>query len=122
MNCPKCGGECWDNTEKNKEREKEGKKNLPQYSCKDKEGCGWIMWPDKPGRKTILKETGAPKPVVHQPNGENREKAMFYSYAKDLAIAEVAAGISSGPIVNLTKIYFRELWSDYTNPIKDING
>jgi hypothetical protein len=109
----------WDNTEKNKEREQEGKKNLPQYSCKDKEGCGWIMWPDKEGRKTILVEHKTPAPKA-LPNGENREKAMFYSYAKDLAIAEMAAGISSGPAVQLTKLYFRELWSDYTNPLKPV--
>ena len=45
--CPKCGGEIWSNAHKNEQRANEGKRPLPLFACKDKDGCGWIKWPPK---------------------------------------------------------------------------
>ncbi len=109
MTCPKCGGECWDNTQKNIERAAEGKKNLPQYSCKDKEGCGWVMWPDKKGTKTILKETG-PAPIKPT-NGEDKERLMIMSYRKDLMCKLIEVyGETNEP--SDIKVRFQEYWTE----------
>ncbi len=111
MTCSKCGGA----TELRKGVSKKNGKPWQGFKCLACDNMDFVK--DKPGTTTIIKETG---PLVIKPpvNGEAREKAMFYSYAKDLAIAEIQAGLNSGPIVNLTKMYFRDLWSDYTNPLK----
>src|SRR5689334_24518150 len=45
--CPQCGGEVWNNARKNEQRANEGKKPMPLFTCKDKNGCGWIKWPPK---------------------------------------------------------------------------
>lgn len=47
MECPQCGGSTWNNAQKNAQRAEEGKKPLPLWACKDKDGCGWIKWPPK---------------------------------------------------------------------------
>ena len=59
MKCPECKKDCWDNRDKNKERANEGKKNLPEYACKDKDGCGWIQWPKKDDSKGYTKKTSS---------------------------------------------------------------
>lgn len=43
VKCQKCGGAMWDNRSKNDEREKEGKKRMPDYRCKD-EKCATVIW------------------------------------------------------------------------------
>jgi len=43
--CPSCGGEVWDNRERKKRGET--KPNAPDFSCKNKEGCGWVLWPKR---------------------------------------------------------------------------
>lgn len=63
--CPNCQGAVWDNARMNEKRQQEGKKSLPLFSCKDKDGCGWVMWPEKGRRKTVTAEasgkpTGSP--------------------------------------------------------------
>jgi len=118
MNCPQCQGDCWDNTQKNIEREKEGKKNLPQYTCKDKEGCGWIMWPDKKGSKTILKETGlAPKPPENKDDYFVGKRENSITICKtDLMCALITAYpgiVGSNEIINMHRLY----WSEITNPL-----
>jgi hypothetical protein len=50
MQCPKCGGDCYDNREKNIERKAAGQKQMPEFKCKD-EACGWVKWPPKEGGK-----------------------------------------------------------------------
>lgn len=47
MQCQKCGGEMWDNRAKNRERAAQGKKPMPDYACKDNDGCGGVVWPPK---------------------------------------------------------------------------
>jgi hypothetical protein len=43
VKCPKCQGAMWDNRAKNDEREKDGKKRMPDYKCKDRE-CEAVIW------------------------------------------------------------------------------
>lgn len=45
--CPTCGGEVWNNAGLNAKRANEGKKPMPLFACKDKNGCGWVEWPPK---------------------------------------------------------------------------
>ena len=40
--CPECGGGVWDNREKKRSGQFSAKS--PDYSCRDKDGCGWAMW------------------------------------------------------------------------------
>lgn len=54
MNCPTCGGECYDNREK-----RAGGWKGPIYKCKN-QGCGWVQWPPK--EKGQQQQGGAPKP------------------------------------------------------------
>jgi len=117
MLCIKCGGECWDNTQKNIERAKEGKKNLPLYSCKNKEGCSWVMWPEKDGKKQILVNSPLPSKVPQVAPNDMQHKTMVLSYAKDLAIAKIAA---NGEIPNIGKeviAIFNELWQGLTQQL-----
>ena len=69
MNCPDCGGEMWDN--RPKKASGDYKPNAPDFSCKDKDGCGKKVWLDKKGAKTKAApaeaaedmRTPEPKPV-----------------------------------------------------------
>ena len=59
--CPDCGKAIWNNIEENKKRIANGQKPRPEYSCKDKEGCGWVKWAEKP-KKVFTPQT--PRPIV----------------------------------------------------------
>lgn len=72
MQCEKCGGDCWNNAKKNAERAAEGKKPMPLWACKDKDGCGWVKWPPK-GEKA----QGAPRPQPAQ-KGPQRPLGPLY--------------------------------------------
>lgn len=48
MDCPKCGGPVWDNGPS--KAQGKVKPNAPDFACKDKEGCGWKQWPEKPAK------------------------------------------------------------------------
>lgn len=45
MECPDCGGECYDN--RRKKADGTYKPTAPDFACKDKEGCGWKKFPPK---------------------------------------------------------------------------
>ena len=55
--CPKCGGEMWDN--------REGKRNpkAPDFKCKDR-GCDGVIWPPRgtavPGAQTATSRAASP--------------------------------------------------------------
>lgn len=118
MNCPKCGGDCYDNIEENKTRKLEGKKERPEYSCKDKEGCGWVLWPAKDGRRQILRETGPLPPKIALTNGELREKTMVMSYAKDCVVKKIEVGIAEpGDTAHQIIAIYRALMSELNNPL-----
>jgi hypothetical protein len=61
--CPKCGGDIWSNVRKNQDRMAQGQKPMPDYACKDKEGCGWKKWPprEEGQRRGQLGGGGKPK-------------------------------------------------------------
>ena len=40
--CPKCQGPVWDNRRQKKDP---SKVKWPDFSCRDKEGCRWAVWP-----------------------------------------------------------------------------
>jgi hypothetical protein len=64
--CPKCAGSMWDNRARNAERVAGGQKAGPAFSCKDKQGCGAVIWSstgvDEP-RKSAAKPAAAPAPA-----------------------------------------------------------
>lgn len=46
MNCPKCGGVCYDNRAENDARLAKGEKLRPDWKCKDK-NCDGVRWREK---------------------------------------------------------------------------
>lgn len=42
--CPRCSGAVWDNRAKKASGQFSAKS--PDYSCRDKDGCGWVLWLD----------------------------------------------------------------------------
>ncbi len=109
--CPECKGEVWNNIEENNNREAKGEKLRPDYACKDKEGCGWLMWREKGKKKVVVNSmmSGA-IPTVSKPvfNGDDKVKTMVMSYAKDLVVAIITAGLTPpDPVAEVISIYHR---------------
>ena len=52
-NCPKCGGQMWDNRKENAERVASGQKARPEFACKDKANCGEVLWPPKDKKQPV---------------------------------------------------------------------
>ena len=52
QHCPQCGGAIWDNRQK--KQEDPSKRKWPDYSCKDREGCHWAVWP---GQYELVQDT-----------------------------------------------------------------
>ncbi len=93
--CPACNADVWDNVEENNKREAKGDKLRPDYSCKDKEGCGWVMWREKGVKKVIAKSMlSTPPRSLSAPNGDERAKTMVLAYAKDLVVALINGGVA----------------------------
>lgn len=88
MKCPECGGDVWDNTAENDKREQNGEKLRPDYSCKDKDGCGWLMWREK-GKKKILVESlpKEPKKPDPRPDLENKKENTELMCRTNLMVA-----------------------------------
>lgn len=60
--CPRCSGEIWDNRAKKADGKFSAKS--PDYTCRDKDGCGWALWLNSAQdelrqRLTVLKAKGA---------------------------------------------------------------
>lgn len=53
MNCGKCGGATWDNTQK-----VQGGWNGPLFKCRDK-SCDWVQWPPKGEKSTAPAKNGS---------------------------------------------------------------
>lgn len=59
--CPKCGGDVWDN--RVKKQRGEFKENFPDFTCKDRDGCNWAKWlDDKNVKSSGRKNRTAKKP------------------------------------------------------------
>jgi hypothetical protein len=109
MKCPECGKDCWDNRVENDQRDLKGEKLRPEYACKDKENCGWVMWREK-GVKKELRETSKPAPVPVKVNGDSLGM-MRLAYRKDLMIAvlETYKDLTSTEAIELFKILWQEV-------------
>ncbi len=67
MVCVKCGGEVWDNRQKKAAGQM--KPNAPDFSCKNKDGCGWVQWPPKTKASPVA--VAAPIAPPSPPSGPN---------------------------------------------------
>lgn len=85
MNCPSCNGPMWDNREMNKKRVAEGKKPMPDYACRDKNGCAKVIWPPKEAKKAPLKATGGAAPYTKADKWASWE-ALSVAYGKAVDI------------------------------------
>jgi len=52
QHCPRCDGAVWDN--RAQKQEDPAKRKRPDFSCKDRERCGWAVWP---GQYEIVEDT-----------------------------------------------------------------
>ncbi len=94
MVCPKCNGEIWDNRQKKIAGEM--KPNAPDFSCKDKQGCGWVQWPPKAKASPVataapIASQSAPQP---QGNGAGRDAQLVRLYWD--CFDEIIAGLKAG--------------------------
>jgi len=80
MQCVKCGGDVWDNRQKKVAGQM--KPNAPDFSCKDKDGCGWVQWPPK----TKASPVGTSAPIAPpsapqaQPGAPDRRAQLVALY------------------------------------------
>lgn len=65
MQCPKCGGDTWDNGPS--KAQGKVKPNAPDFACKNKEGCGWKQWPPKGPVTGYAKEQAPKQPLSEKP-------------------------------------------------------
>jgi hypothetical protein len=114
MKCPQCNGDMWDNVSANDARAEVGEKLRPDYACKDKEGCGFVIWRPKDGSKKILVETPKiEKAKFNEPLCpkvcDSKEKSMCMSYAKDLVVSLAASGTPPPDFAEETIGIYRKL-------------
>jgi hypothetical protein len=43
LHCPRCNGAVWDN--RSQKQSDPSRSRWPDFSCKNKESCGWAVWP-----------------------------------------------------------------------------
>lgn len=113
MKCPQCSGEIWDNQAENDKRELNGEKLRPDYACKDKENCGWVMWRVKE-KKKILVETN-PKPIQKTPTKDEfveGKKENNRLICRTNLMCEVTRAYAQMGSINLFEIKgtFNDLW------------
>ena len=125
MQCPKCGGDCWDNGPS--KAQGKVKPNAPDYACKNKDGCGWKQWPPKgkfassppvtgyakeqapreplSERPAALREAGDPLPWETDPRDEKAVLLFWDCFDKVLSgisKRKLTDGYSSDNIAALT--------------------
>lgn len=100
MDCPTCGGPVWNNAQKNVQRAAEGKKPLPLWACKDKDGCGWVKWPPKGSGANTGGGSGNGNRGQVAPNGagprNSRPLGPLYFTAMKIAKATLDAHMGKG--------------------------
>lgn len=93
VKCPKCQGAMWDNRAKNDEREKEGKKRMPDYKCKQS-SCEAVIWDaQKYADELAAKEAPAEKPApatTSEPTAARPNAASEYQVSKILDLCDDA--------------------------------
>ena len=111
MQCEKCGGDCWNNAAKNTERVAQGKKPMPLWVCKNKDGCGWVKWPPK----TDTAKSAKAAPAFTW-------ETLAGTYARCRKVAEWALPKETPPdvLVSATATLFIQAARDgLTAPLKD---
>jgi len=109
MKCPECKkSDVWDNVEENDQREKNGEKLRPDYSCKDKEGCGWVKWRPKEGRE-ILKETKIPKKPDEYLEGKKDNNRLI---CRSNVMSAVIKKLGETTTTQEMKQVFNDLWEE----------
>jgi hypothetical protein len=100
----------WDN------REKKKNPKAPDFRCKNDDcaSIGGVIWPPKTGQH-IIKEVPVPMKPVIKTNGQSHPE-MLLSYAKDLVVAQIAAGQQIGPISKEVILIYRDLLSEVNQP------
>ena len=80
----------WDNRAENDAREAKGEKLRPDFSCKNKDGCGYVQWREKKADDFSRPATvPTPQPSQQRPGFINIDQA------KDIGRALFAAGIKT---------------------------
>jgi hypothetical protein len=75
MDCPKCGGDMWDN------RERKKNPKAPDFKCKDS-NCDGVIWPPR-GAKSSAPTRSAPK----SSNGnDDRSNRIERQHSQEMAI------------------------------------
>ncbi len=92
MVCPKCNGEIWDNRQKKIAGEM--KPNAPDFSCKDKQGCGWVQWPPKAKASPVATTAPIAPPSAPQAQGNGSRDAQLVRLYWD-CFDEVLAGLKT---------------------------
>ena len=75
MQCVKCGGEVWDNRQK--KASGEFKSNGPDFSCKNKDGCGWVQWPPKTKASPVATQAPIAPPSAPQAHSNGSRDAQL---------------------------------------------
>jgi predicted nucleic acid-binding Zn-ribbon protein len=86
--CPKCGGEMWDNRAKKASGQFSSKS--PDFSCKDKV-CRGAIWPEKaPNKDYPVSEAEAPdspwSPLEAKARADARSSRIERQHSQDMAI------------------------------------
>ena len=102
MQCVKCGGDVWDNRQKKVAGQM--KPNAPDFSCKDKDGCGWVQWPPKTkassvGTSAPIAPPSAPQAQSGAPGSQQARLTTLYWECFD----EILAGIAKRKLTDLFK-------------------
>jgi len=101
MQCPKCGSDVWDN--RSKKLAGGMKPNAPDFSCKNKDDCGWVQWPPKKGGSSIAAAPQiAPLPAPQPQPGPSSRDVLIQELFWD-SFDAVLAGISKRKLVDAFK-------------------
>lgn len=99
-NCPKCGGNMWDN------RASKRKPTQPDFKCKDR-GCDGVIWPPKGQASPSSNGNGAhasngAAPSLRRPLGplyheclDFAKKCCAHHFGNDVATADVVAAAAT---------------------------
>lgn len=105
MECPKCGGETWDNRQKKADGAMSPR--APDVACKDKENCGWVQWPPRDKKGGFSGKGGGngatppqkrePTRIISQAEVELFWKVQYAEFKQAFAIASKVIGGSKLP-------------------------
>ena len=101
MVCVKCGGEVWDNRQKKLDGGM--KPNAPDFSCKNKDGCGWVQWPPKGKASSVATAAPIVPPSAPQAQGGPSPRDTLIQELFWDSFDTVLAGIAKRRLVDTFK-------------------